>query len=263
MPTLSGKTAFITGGTSGIGLAVARSFVEEGANVMITGRRSEGSEIASEAGCTFLPCDVSKEDDVVRALEETTAQFGKLDIVIANAGIAADTEGLVATPTSVMRDIVETNIMGVYYTLKHAPAHMNDGGSIITTGSAAGSGITTFASGEYAASKAAAAYLTRTMAIELAERGIRANVIAPAAIAGTGMMTEDDGGPDAVFYSTLTSLGRLGKQEEVASLYVYLASDASAFITGQELRVDGGMTAGISGPITALIAEKAEASGSD
>jgi meso-butanediol dehydrogenase/(S,S)-butanediol dehydrogenase/diacetyl reductase len=110
---------------------------------------------------------------------------------------------------------------------------------------------------EYSATKAGAAYFTRTVAIEEAHRGIRANVVCPACIAGTGMMTEDDGGPEAQLMSSLTALGRMGKIDEVVSLYNYLASDASAFITGQEIRIDGGMTTGIGGPLLSMAAEKA------
>jgi NAD(P)-dependent dehydrogenase (short-subunit alcohol dehydrogenase family) len=198
---------------------------------------------------------VTDEAEVNAAFKAAT-QDGKLDVLILNAGIAVDTEGLAATPSQVMRDIMETNVMGVYFGLKLAPTYMNDGGSIITTGSAAGSGITTFGSGEYAASKAAAAYLTRTAAIEFADRAIRANVVCPAAIAGTGMMVADDGNPMAQFYATLTALGRMGNDTEAVALYRFLASEESSFITGQEIRIDGGATAGISGPITGMIAEK-------
>ena len=244
MFSLKGKTAFITGSTSGIGLAIAKNYMANGATVFISGRRKEGKAIAKEIGAVFIRQDVSKEKQVIAAFEKAVNLAGKLDIVVLNAGIAEDTEGLEATPTEVMKRIIDINLYGVYYGLKYAPAQMNDGGSIIVTGSAAGSGITTFGYGEYAASKAGAAYLVRSSAIELAPRAIRVNAICPAAIAGTGMMVEDDGSETAKFYGGLTALGRMGKISEAIPLYNFLAGNGSTFITGQEIRVDGGMSAG-------------------
>lgn len=131
---------------------------------------------------------------------------------------------------------------------------MNDGGSIITTGSVAGCGTTNAGSGVYAASKAGVAYLTRTSAIELASRGIRANTVCPAVIAGTGMMVDDDGSPESKFFSSLTALGRMGRIDEVVGVYNFLASSSASFITGQEIRIDGGMTAGLGSPLTQALA---------
>ena len=144
---------------------------------------------------------------------------------------------------------MDLNFNGVFYALKYGPAHLKDGASVIGTGSTAGSGMTHAGSGVYSASKAGVAYLTRTSAIENANRGIRVNLVCPALIAGTGMMTEDDGGDDARFLSQLTAFGRMGRQDEVVGIYNFLAGDGSTFITGQEIRVDGGMTAGIGMPI--------------
>jgi len=240
MYSLKNKKAFITGGTSGIGMAVAKNLVEHGANVTICGRR-DGNEVAKSIGAAFVKLDVTDESAFKSALENTG---GNLDIVILNAGIAEDTDGLENTPSDIFKKIVEVNLNGVYHGLKFAPKYMNDGGSIIVTGSAAGSGITTFGYGEYAASKAGAAYLAKTSAIELAPRKIRVNVVAPASIADTGMMVPDDGSDTANFYAGLTALGRMGRIDEVVPLYNFLAGDGSTFITGQEICVDGGMTAG-------------------
>ncbi|HEB27248.1 MAG TPA: SDR family oxidoreductase, partial [Porticoccus sp.] len=115
------------------------------------------------------------------------------------------------------------------------------------------SGIAHAGAGVYAASKAGVAYLTRTSAIELAPRSIRVNAVCPALIAGTGMMTDDDGGPDAQFLSHLTAFGRMGKQQEVIGIYNFLAGDGSTFITGQEIKVDGGLSAGIGLPVFGAI----------
>ena len=261
MHSLSGKVALITGGTSGIGLAVAESFVASGAQVVITGRRDTGASTSRDIGATFIQCDASDETQVRNSLLETETNHGKIDILVVNAGIADDEGSIAEYATDKMRRLLDTNVAGVFLALKYAPAHMNDNGSIITTGSAAGSGITNAGAGAYSASKAGAAYLTRTCAIEVAPRGIRANTVCPALIAGTGMMTEDDDGPDAKFLATLTAFGRMGRQDEIVGIYNFLASSASTFITGQEIRVDGGMSAGIGLPIMDAIAKSQSSSG--
>jgi NAD(P)-dependent dehydrogenase (short-subunit alcohol dehydrogenase family) len=257
MHSLQGKNAFITGGAAGIGRAIAENFVANGAKVTIGDIAENGPEVAEAIGADFARCDVSDEESVVAAYEQASSRNGTLDVIVLNAGIFLEADTLETTPTEVMRKVVDVNLMGVYFGLKHGLRFMNDGGAFITAGSAAGSGLTTFGHAEYSATKAGAAYLTRTVAIEEAHRGIRANVVCPACIAGTGMMTEDDGGPEATLMSSLTALGRMGGMDEVVSLYNYLASDASAFITGQEIRIDGGMTTGIGGPLFGLAAEKA------
>ena len=249
MDSLKGKIALITGGTSGIGLAVAKSFVESGAVVTITGRRDSGEQIASDIGAGFIQCDATDEQQVTDCFASAEKNNGKIDILVVNAGIADDEGSIEEFATDSMRRLIDVNLGGVFLALKYGPRHMNDGGSIITTGSVAGAGTTNAGAGVYAASKAGVAYLTRTCALEVASRGIRANTVCPALIAGTGMMTDDDGGPEAQLLSKLTAFGRMGRQDEVIGAYNFLASSASTFITGQELRVDGGMTAGLGVPI--------------
>jgi len=252
--SLEGKVALISGGTSGIGLAVAQNFVDSGAIVTITGRRDEGKDIAQRIGASFIRCDATNESEVIDCLIDVESEHGKIDVLVINAGMADDEGSIGEYPTAAMRRMIDVNLGGVFIGLKHGPKHMNDGGSIITTGSVAGSGTTNAGAGVYAASKAGVAYLTRTCAIEIAPRAIRANTICPALIAGTGMMTDDDGGPEAKMLSKLTAFGRMGRQDEVVGAYNFLASEASSFITGQELRVDGGMTAGLGLPIFEALA---------
>ena len=253
MHTLTGKVALITGGTSGIGLAVAMNFADNGAAVTITGRRDSGEQAASDIGAKFVRCDATDEQQVADCFAAVEKQHGKIDVLVVNAGVADDEGSIEEYATESMRRLVDVNLGGVFIALKYGPRHMNDSGSIITTGSVAGAGTTNAGAGVYAASKAGVAYLTRTCALEVAARGIRANTVCPALIAGTGMMTDDDGGPEAALLSKLTAFGRMGRQDEVVGAYNFLASSASTFITGQEIRVDGGMTAGIGNPIFAAL----------
>lgn len=249
MHSLKGKVALVTGGTGGIGLAVARNFVDAGATVTITGRRSDGQALAADIGADFDRCDATDEAEVARCFAAMEKAHGKIDILVVNAGIAADEGSLESFATEDMERLVDVNLKGVFLALKYGPRHMNDGGSIITTGSVAGAGTTNAGSAVYSASKAGVAYLTRTCAIELAPRDIRANTVCPALIAGTGMMTDDNGSDEARLLASLTAFGRMGRIDEAVGAYNFLASDAASFITGQELRVDGGMTAGIGLPV--------------
>jgi len=246
--SLDGLNALIFGATSGIGLEVAKNFVASGAQLTITGRR-DGDEIAQEIGARYLRCDVTNEVRVRECCQITAERFDKIDILVVNAGMADDEGSIEAFDSDRMKALMDTNFNGAFYALKHATPLMRNGGSIITTGSVAGSGTTHAGTACYASSKAAVAYLTRSCAIELGPREIRANTICPALIADTGMMTPDDGGDEARFLSTLTAYGRMGRLHEVVGIYNFLASAASSFITGQEIRVDGGMTAGIGLPI--------------
>lgn len=249
MHSLEGKQAVILGGTSGIGLAVAENFNSSGASTLITGRRAEGEQIAENIGAEYQHCDITREDDVHSTFKAIEARVGKIDVLVINAGIAADEESIETLDSKTMDAMVDVNLKGTFYALKYAPSLLKDGASIIFTGSVAGSGITHAGSAVYAASKAGGAYLVRASAIENAPRGIRVNCVCPALIAGTGMMVADDGNDTAAFLSQLNAFGRMGRQDEIVGIYNFLAGDASTFITGQEIRVDGGMTAGLGLPL--------------
>lgn len=244
MFALNGKNALITGSTSGIGLAVARNYVENGAKVVISGHEP-ADDVAREIGATAKILDVTSGADYQKVLAEIEAEHGKLDILVLNAGIAGDVGFIEESPEEFFDKCIAVNLKGVYLGLKYGPRHMNDGGSIIVTGSAAGSGTTAPGSGEYSASKAGAAYLARTSALELAPRNIRVNVVAPASIYGTGMMDYAEDSPELALYRNLTAFERMGKVDELLGLYNFLAGEGSTFITGDEIRIDGGMCAGV------------------
>ena len=247
--SLKDKNIVIVGATGGIGLAVAKAFASDGARVTITGRRESGEAIAKDAGVSFERFDSTDSSQMEKAFDRIRDAHGDFDCLIVNAGIADDEGSIETYDGASMQRMMAVNFNGVFFALQLAPRFVADGGSIITTGSVSGSGAPNPGGGVYAASKAAVAYLSRTSALELAARGIRVNTVCPALIAGTGMMTDDDGGDEARALARLTAFGRMGKQSEVVGIYHFLAGDGSTFITGQEICVDGGLTAGIGQPL--------------
>jgi NAD(P)-dependent dehydrogenase (short-subunit alcohol dehydrogenase family) len=242
---LNGKTAVITGGSSGIGLATAKRFVKEGAYVFITGRRqAELDKALAEIGnnVTAVQGDVSNLDDLDRMYKEVATQKGKLDVLFANAGIVEPkpTVGVSAEHYDKTFDI---NARGVFFAVQKALPLMKDGGSIILTGSGVWQkGIPIYAT--YSATKAALRSFVRTWTAEFAAKGIRTNVISPGPIETPileGQFGENTGAMKERF-KTMIPMGRMGKPEEIASAAVFLASDESSYVTGIDLPVDGGMT---------------------
>jgi NAD(P)-dependent dehydrogenase (short-subunit alcohol dehydrogenase family) len=239
--SLKDKTALIAGGTDGIGLSVAKRFVKAGAKVIIVGRR-DGDSIAQEFGASFIRCDVSVEEEQIAMYDEAERLFGKLDIIINNAGFAVTGSAIEQGDTKELDQSIGVMQKGVYFGLKYAPRHMNDGGSIINTSSLAGvMGI--YGYGQYSMTKAAVINLTKTSAIELASRGIRVNAVCPGTVK-TAMVP--DGDPEIAVVKLMAPLGRIAGTEEVEGLYHFLASDESRYITGQAIMVDGGVSAGLS-----------------
>lgn len=239
--SLKGKTAFIAGGTDGIGLAVAKRFIKAGAEVIIAGRR-DGDRIAEEFGSSFIRCDVSIEEQQTAMFNEAERRLGKLDILINNAGFAATGTAIEQGDTKELNKSIDVMQKGVYFGLKYGPSHMNDGGSIINTSSVAGlMGI--YGYGQYSMTKAAVINLTKTSAIELASRDIRVNAVCPDTVK-TAMVPDDD--PEITVVKRMAPLGRIAVTEEVEGVYHFLASDESRYITGQAIMVDGGVSAGLS-----------------
>src|ERR1700686_164068 len=249
---LANKTAFITGGNSGIGLATARLFVAEGARVAITGRNAATLEAAaSELGPNALAI-VADANDIAAteaAVKQAADTFGKLDIVFANAGIGGNTP-IGGTTLAAFEAVIRTNITSVFFTVQAAVPYLNDGASIILNGSV----ISVLGSpgyAAYAASKAGVRAMARVMVSELSPRGIRVNVVAPGAARSA---IWDRVAPTAEAFAALDKrisrtipLGRLGEAEEVAKTVLFLASDDSSNVQGAEIFVDGGATSSPAG----------------
>ena len=251
MISLSSKAAFITGGTSGIGLATAKSFVAHGAFVAITGRDKTRLDAASEAiggECLALLADSADDSAMADGLSAAARTFGGLDIVFANAGHYVHAP-LGNTP----RQAIETQlrvVADIYMTVQLALAHLRDGASIIVMGSVYAT-MGQPGAGAYAASKAAAAAMARSMASELSARRIRVNVVVPGAIDTPGWPMSQLSPAQRDEHKRLLGerapLNRMLRAEEVANAVLFLASDASSGIQASEIVVDGGTTGAMAG----------------
>jgi NAD(P)-dependent dehydrogenase (short-subunit alcohol dehydrogenase family) len=246
MGKLEGKVALVTGGNSGIGLATAKQFVNEGAYVFITGRReSELAAAVKEVGrnITAVRGDVSNLDDLDRLFAQIKREKGRLDIVFANAGVAKFAP--LGTITEEFYDsIFNINVKGLLFTVQKALPLLPDGASIIlnaSIGASKGLGASSVSS----ATKAAVRSFARTWTTDLKDRRIRVNVVSPGLTETPGLkgLVESTGAGEQrlKMLSSSVPLGRLGTPDEVARAVVFLASDDSSYITGTELFVDGGI----------------------
>jgi len=245
MGKLERKTALVTGGSSGIGLATAGRFVKEGASVFITGRREpELAAAVREIGqnVTAVRGDVSNLDDLDRLFAQIRREKGKLDIVFANAGVAEYAP--LGTVTEELYDsIFDVNVKGLLFTVQKALPLLPDGASIILNASIVGSkGLA--ANSVYSASKAAVRSFARTWTTDLRQRRIRVNAVSPGATDTPGLsdlLASGDAGRERLQTLRISvPLGRLGTPDEVARAVGFLASDDSSYVTGTELFVDGG-----------------------
>ena len=245
MGKLEGKIALITGGNSGIGLATAKQFVNEGAYVFITGRREpELAAAVKEIGknVTGVQGDVSNLGDLDRLFAEIKREKGKLDIVFANAGVAKYAPFGKITE-EFYDSIFNINVKGVLFTVQKALPLLSDNASVILNASVVGSkGLP--ANSVYSATKAAVRSFARTWTTDLKERGIRVNAISPGPIETPGLSellaSVETGQQRKKTISNAVPLGRLGTPDEIAKAVVFLASDDSSYVTGTELFVDGG-----------------------
>ncbi|WP_109300688.1 SDR family NAD(P)-dependent oxidoreductase [Aquimarina sp. AU474] len=247
MKKLENKVAVITGANSGIGLATAKLYLEQGAKVVISGRRQEAlDEVARELQGDFITvkADVAIPADNTKLIKEATSKYGKIDVLFLNAGVAP------VSPTNEItenhyNEVFNINVKGPILATKEALPHINDGGTILFTNSIVhqkgfdGLGV-------YSASKGALRAYQRVLTSEVKSRGIRVNSIAPGPIATP--LYDKMGLPQDVVqemgkgFAQQVPLGRFGTSEEIAQSALFLASDDASFINGVELEVDGGLS---------------------
>ena len=259
MGRLDGKVAVITGATSGIGLKTAEVFVAEGARIVIAGRRvPEGERLARRLGanCIFRQTDVMVDEQIRALIELSIEKFGRIDCLFNNAGGPAQTGGIEGLEAARFDAAMVTLLRSVMLGMKYVAPHMRKqgSGSIINNGSIAGrlGGYST--SLVYGTAKAAVIHLTKCVAMELGESGIRVNSISPGAIAtgifgkALGMSVEAaEKTPELMHgvYKSAQPIPRAGLPEDIAYAAVFLASDESSYSTGAEFVIDGGLTAGV------------------
>jgi NAD(P)-dependent dehydrogenase (short-subunit alcohol dehydrogenase family) len=242
-PRLAGKSALVTGGTRGIGLAIVQAFVDEGARVAFSGTTPQNvasteARFGDRARCLGLVAELSAPDAGPRLFERAEEQLGSVDVVVNNAGVASGSDVWAVTPDEWDR-IVNINLRAVFLLSQAAARSMRGhGGSIINVSSIAGQNGGIAGSPAYAAAKAGVIGLTRSLARRFAADGIRVNCIAPADIETD--MTAGWPAPLRERLVGLTPLRRFGRPDEVSGAAVFLASDDSSFVTGQTLSINGG-----------------------
>lgn len=246
MSRLTGKTALITGGSTGIGLASAIRFAAEGARVYIAGRRQAEIDKAIATighGATGIRCDVSSLADLDHLYAQIKSEAGQLDILFANAGLGTFAP-LGEISEADFDHMFGVNVKGTLFTVQKALPLMRSGGSIILTGSTTGTkGTPAFS--VYSATKAAIRNFARSWALDMKGTGIRINVLSPGGTETPGLHdlfgTSGQAEEMLAGLAAQTPLGRIGRPEETAAVALFLASDESSFMTGSEVFVDGGM----------------------
>ncbi len=247
MTKLTEKVAVITGGSTGIGLATAKTFIEEGARVIITGRTKETLDAAAAEinndRLTAIQSDSSKLSEISALAETLKKDFGKIDILIANAGIAW-LAPLAQSDEAFFDAHFNTNVKGLFFTIQKLEPLMTGGGSIVLTASAVvHKGFENMS--VYSATKGAVRNFARTLSAELAPKGIRVNVVSPGPIETPLFnkmgLTEQEMAGMAEGFSQMVPMKRFGTGEEIAKAILFLASDDSSYVLGEELLVDGGV----------------------
>jgi len=245
-PRFAEKVVVVTGAARGMGAAIAAAFVAEGARVVAMDRDAEPlEELCTALGANALPSvgDVSKRDDVRRAIVLATDSWGPLDALVAQAGIAGVVT-LDEITDEAWERLIEVNLGGVFLSVQEAARAMRDGGAIVITAST-NAFFPEAHTAHYSATKGGILAFAKAAALDLAPRGIRVNVVHPGIIRTrlTTMLTDDPAAAED--YLKSVPLGRFGEPEEIAAAVLFLASGEAAFITGTDLVVDGGATVGV------------------
>jgi NAD(P)-dependent dehydrogenase (short-subunit alcohol dehydrogenase family) len=246
MGGLEGRRALVTGGTSGIGAAIVRRFVHEGARVVFTGRsRERGDAVARDTSAGLVVADVRDRDDIKRSVDDAVAMLGGLDVAVLNAGVLADAP-LSATDDATWDGVIATNLVAPFrYACATMPLLEQSRGSMVLTASDAGVWGET-AIGAYSVSKRGLIMLTRMLAVEAGPRGVRVNAVDPGDCE-PGMVTTVGGRDDLPDTETWIRppLGTLVNADDVAAAVAFLASQDARTITGADLLIDGGMRAAV------------------
>ncbi|MCY3903448.1 MAG: glucose 1-dehydrogenase [Caldilineaceae bacterium] len=251
MNSLDGKSAFVTGGASGIGQATALAYAEQGARVLVADVDADGAQETlrliglGDGEANFVNCDVGDAASVEAAVNRCVELYGRIDCAFNNAGILGDMSLTADCSEENFDRIMRVNLKGIWLSMKYEIPHMlrQGGGVIVNTASNAGM-TGTPELGVYSATKGGVVMLTRSAALEYARSNIRINCVCPGLISTPMVAQQAIDYPDAVSnFTELEPIGRMGRPEEIAEAVVWLSSDAASFVTGHPMAVDGGILA--------------------
>lgn len=248
---LEDKVAIVTGGASGIGKATAIAFAQEGASVVVSDiDRSGGADVVdlirqTDSQAIFVQCDVSEASDVATMVDQTIKAFGRVDCAFHNAGFAGEEKSTADRIEEAWDRTINVNLKGIWLCMKHEIPHMlKQGHGVIVNGASVGGVVAFPGMSAYVASKHGVVGLSKSAALEYAQKGIRINAVCPGVINTPMLDGLTKGVPEIeARYVAVTPMGRLGQAEEVAKAVVWLCSDAASFVTGHAMIVDGGLTA--------------------